>query len=138
MNDDRVEDLNGRTRPRVRKFFNNPSLTRQEFKDECDLAKVIARFGKTPEGRSALAQMQGAVGGSFEDCTVIPDFRSAKDTMLRGEQAFYRLPLQFRARFDHDVAACLDFLADPANVDELRSLGLAKPKPVELPVDKPA
>ena len=31
-------------RERVQIFFDEPSLTRQEFKDECDLGLILKRF----------------------------------------------------------------------------------------------
>jgi len=126
MNDDRVDDL-GRGRPRVQKFFNKPSLTRQEFRDECDLGKVVKRFAKTPEGRLAIQQAQGAAGGEYGDFANVPDFRTSRDIVLRAEKAFMRLPAKLRARFQHDTAGFLDFMQDPKNLEEIRALGLAKP-----------
>ena len=86
-------------RERVQIFFNDESLTRQEFKDECDLDLMLKRFKRTPEGRAALANA-----------------------------SFMALPAIVRRRFDNDSAQFLDFILNPANIEEARSLGLAKPK----------
>jgi len=113
-------------------FKDEVSLTRQEFKDECDLELTIKRFSRTDEGRQALAKAQGFIGGRFEDVSDIPDYRTALDQVQRAKEAFERLPAMLRKRFDNDAALFLDFVDNPANLDELISLGLAKPK-VESP-----
>lgn len=133
MNDDRVSD----GRVRVQKFFKNPSLTRQEFKHDCDLGMIVKRFSKTPEGRLALQQAQGAVGGEYGDFSNVPDFRTSRDIVLRAEKAFMRLPAKLRARFEHDTAAFLDFMQDPKNLEEIRALGLAKSESLVKGVDAP-
>lgn len=115
-------------RPRVKKMFYKPSLTRQEFKDECDLALTLKRFGKTPEGRRALANAQGFVEGlQFGDVTGVPDFRAARDAVNAANAKFMALPAIVRRRFENDPAQFLDFCRDPKNLDEARSLGLCKP-----------
>nr|QJB18763.1 MAG: internal scaffolding protein [Microvirus sp.] len=119
------------SRPRVQKFFVGPSLTRQEFKDECDLALTLKKFGKTPEGQLALKNAQGfAEGCRFDDVTAVPDFRAARDAVNAANASFMRLPPEIRRRFDNDPAAFLDFVQDPKNLDEARTLGLAKPAPI--------
>lgn len=113
---------------RVQYFCEGPSLTRQEFKDECDLGKIIARFTATAEGREQLALAKGYLGGRFEDVSQVPDYRSAFDYVKRADEAFMRLPPNVRTRFDNDPAAFLDFVDNPANLDELVAMGLAEPK----------
>lgn len=123
-------------RKRVQKIFEKPSLTRQEFRKECDLALTIKRFAKTPEGRLALRNAQGYAGNAqFLDVTAIPDYRTALDTVNRSNASFLALPAIVRRRFDNDAAYFLDFCSDPKNLPELRQMGLAKPEvKAETPV----
>lgn len=115
-------------RVRVQKFFTKPSLTRQEFKEECDLGLILKRFSRTPEGRSALANAQGfAEGCRFDDVSAVPDFRAARDAVIAANGKFMALPAIVRRRFDNDPALFLDFMSNPSNLDEARRLGLAKP-----------
>lgn len=115
-------------RPRVKKVFTKPSLTRQEFKEECDLALLLKRFGRTPEGLAALRNAQGfAETCQFGDVSAVPDFRAARDAINAANASFMALPAIVRRRFNNDPAEFLDFVQDPANLDEARSLGLAKP-----------
>lgn len=117
---------------RVQKFFVKPSLTRQEFKRECDLELTIKKFAKTPEGQLALRNAQGfASGVRFDDVSAVPDFRAARDAVIAAEASFEALPSIVRKRFDNDPAVFLDFATNPKNLDELRSMGLARAKPPE-------
>jgi len=123
-------------RKRVQKFFTKPSRTKQEFKDECDLGLIIKRFSKTPEGRRALANAQGfAETAQFGDVSAVPDFRTARDLVNAANASFMALPAIVRRRFDNDPAQFLDFCNDPNNLDEARSLGLAKPVEVAKPAE---
>lgn len=110
--------------------FNDPSLTRQEFKEECDLGMIIKRFSATPEGLEALQKAQAFVQDRFSDVSDIPDFRTALDLVKRADEAFLRLPPKVRTRFDNDPAAFLDFVDDPKNVNEMVELGLLE-RPVK-------
>jgi len=115
-------------RPRVKYVNNEPSLTRQEFKDECDLGILLQRFCKTPEGRAALQAASGfAEGCRFEDVSMVPDFRAARDLINAASEKFGALPAIVRRRFGNDPAEFLDFMQNPANLDEARTLGLCKP-----------
>lgn len=125
-----------KVRPRVQKHFTKPSRTKQEFKEQCDLALTIKRFQKTPEGRETLKQLQNHVGGQYLDVSNIPDYRTVRDAINRADASFMALPAIVRKRFGNDAAMFVDFCSDPANLPELRKMGLAKPE-VEKPV-KPA
>lgn len=123
---DNVRDLYGR--PRVQKHFTKPSLTRQEFKEQCDLERIIKRFAQTPDGMRALQNAQGFIEGlRFEDVTTIPDYRTALDAVNAADAKFMALPAVVRRQFENDPAQFLDFCKDPNNLDQLRVWGLAKP-----------
>lgn len=118
-------------RERVQKKFLKPSLTRQEFKEECDLAAILRKFAKDPEGLQALLSVQDTVPLRYEDVTEIPDYRTALNTVNAVNVKFMTLPATVRRRFDNDPAVFLDFCQNPDNLPELRKMGLAKPLPPE-------
>lgn len=121
-------------RKRVQKVFTKPSLTRQEFKENCDLSLILKKFGKTPEGRAALQNAQGyAENAQFYDVSVVPDYRAALDQINAANAKFMALPAILRRRFDNDAAQFLDFVLNEDNLEECRKLGLAKPAPVSTP-----
>lgn len=112
---------------RVQIFFDEPSRTKQEFKQECDLNHIMKRFKKVM-GVDFLNRYSGVVGGQFGDFSNVPDFRTARDQVKLMEEVFMALPAKVRSRFNNDPAELLDFVDDPMNLEEARSLGLAKPE----------
>lgn len=96
--------------------------TQQAFKDECDINFLMKRYEKTgilPSGREDMPQ--------YADVTGIDFMTSAQQVAdIRG--VFSMLDARTRARFENDPAQMLDFLADPANMEEAVSMGLM-PKP---------
>lgn len=112
---------------RVLMHCDDDSRTRQEFKNECDLNLIIKRFSKTPEGRSALENARGYLSARFGDVSDVPDYQVALNQVKRANEVFEALPAVLRKRFDHDPSKFLEFCDNPNNLDEMRSLGLAKP-----------
>lgn len=115
--------------PKHRQDPGGESLTKQEFKDECDINRIMARalrHGVLPQ------QSTGALYGDFSE---VGDYQQAQDILLHARQQFEALPSAVRDRFQNDPAQMLAFVADPKNKPELRKLGLANPEP--LPPVKP-
>jgi len=118
-----------RNRDRVQKFFSRPSLTKQSFKDECDVNLIMKRFNKIM-GTEFLTRYQGHYGdGQFGDFSEVADYRTAFEQVDRANVAFEQLPAKIRYMFSNDPAKFLDFVSDPKNVDQVVSLGLATKSP---------
>lgn len=108
--------------------------TKSEFKEECDLNVLMARYKKTgilPAGRNAMPQ--------YFDASEVPDFHQAMQLVIDAEVAFMRLPASVRKQFGNDPTAFLEYATDPKNVDQMRKWGLADeperaPEPVEVRV----
>lgn len=109
------------------------SLTRQEFKDECDINRILARYDESPprpwQGRAPPVLHYG-------DFAEAPDFLSAQLLVKQAEEQFLSLPATVRDRFGHSAENFLRFVHDPANKDEARKLGLLKAE-VEVPPPAP-
>lgn len=92
--------------------------TRQSDLQMSDINTIMAKYQKTGElptkGREAF----------FANVSEMPDFRTALDMVHAAEDAFMSLPASMRARFENDPAKFLDFTTNPANRDELVSMGL--------------
>lgn len=99
------------------------SLTKQSFKDECDVNRIVARAQKT--GFMPSGERQPLYG----DFSNVPDYREAQDIVIRANASFAALPAEVRKRFDNDPAAYMDFLSDEKNRDEAIKLGLLNTKP---------
>lgn len=120
--------------PRVRVTLDCPEAgrTKQAMKDECDVNKILARFQRT--GVLDFVETRQA---QYGDVTGI-EFRESMQKVAEATEMFDALPAKVRKHFDHDPAAFLDFVSDPANEEEAIKLGLLEaakdePDPAKLP-----
>lgn len=112
---------------------NGPSLTRQSFKDECDINLIMRRY----ENNGILPPVMGSEA-RFLDCTG-EDYQSAMFLISAARSQFMDLPSSLRDRFENDPGRLLEFLNDDSNMDEAIKLGLhpkpgAEPAPVAVRV----
>lgn len=103
-------------------------MVEQHHKAECDINQIIKKHAGNIQaivGNFQAAEMR------FDDVTG-NDFQEAMNKVNRARDEFLKLPVKVRRKFNNSPAEFLDFVQNPANVDEMISLGLAvKPKPVE-------
>lgn len=121
-----------------------PSMTKQEFKDQCDINNIIKSFKLTGQITHIA---RNAAQGMYMDLPDELDFQTALNTIREAEEAFDSLPAKIRERFQNDPGQFLAFLSDPANKEEATKLGLLNtpapggggaPPPPTPPVDAPA
>lgn len=106
-------------KPRVSVEFPEMGRTRQEFKKDCDINRILGQFRKT--GTIAhLAKYQGQYGEFTE-----MDFTEAMLFIKDTEEMFYSIPANIRAKFDNDPAKFVDFATDENNIAQMREWGLA-------------
>lgn len=99
-----------------------PSLTRQEFAEDCDINTLMQRYETTGQMfPPPLAEPR------YLDLSDIPDLQTAMSVMLQAENAFMSLPATVRREFDNDPLKFVAFAEDEKNLDRMRELGLAKP-----------
>lgn len=96
-----------------------PTLTQQQFKDECDINNIIKRYETTGEFTHRTSKV-----GQYADFTQISDYQSMVNQVQYAQEAFNSLPAQVRARFKNNPGELLSFLQDPSNKDEAIKLGL--------------
>lgn len=103
-----------------------PSLTAQEFAEECDINVIMQRHPDIGAYNRSLREP------IYADFTSVPNnLQEAMEQVRVASNAFYELPAQVRREFDNDPVRFADFASDPDNVDQLRDWGLAKPKAVD-------
>jgi len=106
--------------------------TKQSFKDETDIAKIMARFDRTGT-ISHLAKFEGTYS-DFSDF----DFHEQSNMLARGEQIFAELPAEIRREFSQSPAAFFQYVNDPEN-RKMKDLGLpALAKPGDQLPSEPA
>lgn len=102
---------------------DSPSETRQEFKDECDINLLVARFEKTGSFYNPLSPMKGEVRvPEFLDCSNLPDFLDAQKLIATANEQFAALPAVVRSACNNDPAALLAALNDPVTRPQMASL----------------
>lgn len=101
----------------------DPSLTQQQFAEECDINTIVDRFMKSGVLPSPVNMP------AYQDYDGIFDYQSAMNTIREADLAFMSLDARVRARFNNSPQAFLEFFADPANAEEGVRLGLVIPKP---------
>lgn len=113
-------------KPRVLVTFSQPSLTKQSFKDECDINRILARYQATGQIPNI-----NALPPEFLDVTGM-DFQEHQNFMLEAKGMFDAMPSSLRARFHNSPALFLDFCSNPENRQEMAQIGLLRP--IEEPV----
>lgn len=101
-------------------FKSDEKLTKESFKDSCDINLVVAKYRKSgilPEMRSQ---------GQFLDCSSVPSYQEALDTVRFAQDTFMALPAQLRAECGNDPAVFLDRVQDRAWAEKH---GLVDPTP---------
>lgn len=87
-----------------------PSMTQQQFKEECDINEIVRRFGLTGQMPD---DVRIPVSGDF---TGISDFKQAMDAVVSAQEEFMRLPAELRERFRNDPQELIAFVSDEGRV----------------------
>lgn len=111
---------------------NLPSLTRQEFAEECDINSLMSRYEQT----GILPSNINSAQPRYLDVSDVPDLRDALDHLANATTAFMALPAIVRKEFDNDPVKFIDFAQDKDNLPQLRTWGLAEPLPEPLAPQK--
>lgn len=116
---------------RYRTPVGGKSMTKQAFKGECDINKIVAKATLT-----GFVENVNAVPSMYADVTEIPDYQDALNIVNYASRRFQALPAEIRKKFENDPRQLLDFMGDSKNRQEAETLGLL-PKPKEV-VKSPA
>lgn len=114
-------------------YNSEPSLTRQEFAEECDINALMKRYeGHVVGGPGNLSPKEPI----YADWTDLPqDLMGYLGFMQEAEAQFMRLPAVVRKEFDNSAMEFVAFATDPGNLEQMRTWGLAAPA---KPQDEPA
>jgi len=108
-----------RERLRVQVEFTQPTLTKQSFREECNINSIMARYEKT-----GLINHVAGREPIFGDFSEIPDYQTALDIVYTAEDQFLQLPAQLRKFFNNDPSFMLAYMQDPKNKAMCQKLGL--------------
>jgi len=101
--------------------FPAQGRTKQSFKDECDVNRIMARYLSTGE----LPNLNN-VEPQYLDCTAF-DYQQHQNFIAGAMSLFHELPSAIRSRFQNSPAEFLDFCSQEKNRPELAEMGLLRP-----------
>ena len=109
--------------------FTEPTMTQQQFKDECDTNVIIDRYTKTgviPE------ELVNASAGVYGDFSGVGDYMDMQNKLIAARESFDALPSKVRSRFNDNPAELIAFVNDGNNYDEAVKLGIVSPRSAAL------
>lgn len=126
-----LQNLRTRARHRViQPRGDGPSLTRQEFKDDCDINRILRKYQLT--GAINHFAKYSAEYGDYTAC----DLQSAYAMIQRAREMFDALPSAIRSEV-MTPEGFLKFVQDPANKARMQELGLRN-GPIPATPEKPS
>ena len=103
-------------------------LTKQSHRDETNINYIMAKYQRT-----GIIDFVSKHQPEYMSVTET-DFQTAMNTVQSASEAFADLPSQLRKKFNNDPAEFLEFVHDPANLEEMYDLKLAnRPAPPPAP-----
>lgn len=109
---------------RVATLNNEPSLTDQSQKKDCDINVIVAKYLKTGQVKHLAKRV-----GQYADVSNIPDLSEAIMQVRAAQDAFDALPAQLRQKLNNDPTQMISYLNDSSKLAEHYDLGIRiKPK----------
>lgn len=108
---------------------DEPSMTKQEFAEECDINTIVRRFGLLGELPTSFRMP------AYDDYTGVNDYHTALNIVRQAGENFMELPAELRARFGNDPQKFLEFCSDEANRAEAAKLGLLSEQALQAAAD---
>lgn len=112
----------GRYRPHQEDFSFKTvgeSKTQQQFKAECDVNNIMAKYKKTGM-LTHLSKYQG----QFGDFSGYEDYQTSLAKLDQAQRSFNDLPSEIRSKFFNDPGKLIEYLSDEKNHPEAVKLGL--------------
>jgi len=107
--------------PRLKMHFKQPSMTKQSFKDEVNINKIMEKFQRT-----GAIDHYAKHAPQYGDASQV-DYLEANLVISNANTMFEELPSSIRKKFENDPAQFLEFVQDEKNNEEMIELGLKKP-----------
>jgi len=117
---------------RVHTTFPDASRTQQQFADDVNINKIMAKYKKT----KMITHLNNTTG-VYADMTNIGSYEEAIQTVINANNAFTDLPSNLRAKFSNNPQELINFLSDSSNDAEAIKLGLKIPKEQPQETTKP-
>jgi len=120
-------------KPRIYAPHSDELITKQSFRNECNINTLMAKYYNT--GEMPVLNLQAP---QYLDTTGV-DYQEAMQFVAGANSLFQELPSSIRNRFQNDPAQFLDFTSRKENIPEMEQMGLLRPdyKAPEAPTTTP-
>lgn len=108
------------------------SLTQQHFKEECDVINIIKRHD-----RNGIIEHVQRGQARYGDFSQVADYREALDLVRDAQDEFMTIPSDIRKKFDNDPGKFYEFVSNPDNKEELKTMGFIETPDVGKPSSVP-
>lgn len=105
-------------------FYDPLSPVQQYFKDECDINNIVAYWSRTGDYNAFNPNRPSR----YVDCSIVQDFESALNTLIKAEDILKTMSPADRLRFQDDPVAFIEHFSDPTNSEELEKIVNSKEK----------
>ncbi len=102
------------------------SLTQQHFKEECDVINIIKKHD-----RNGIIEHVQRGQARYGDFSAVTDYREALDLVRDARDEFMTIPSDIRKKFDNDPGKFYEFVSNPDNKEELKTMGFITPDVAE-------
>lgn len=113
---------------------SGPSKTEQTHKDRVNIVKIMKKANRI----GMMPNMERIQTARYGDFTGANDYQSIMNRVIQANNQFEMLPSEIREKFMNSPAKLIEFLNNPANMDEAVKLGLRKAPIAPEPASTPA
>lgn len=101
------------------------SRTHQNFLEEANINTVMGKYRRVGFFENVNVRVP-----AYADFSTVGEFQDAQNKLVAAREYFESLPARLRNRCDNDPAKLIEFVEDPANIQEMIDLGIIdKPEP---------
>lgn len=111
---------------------STPSMTQQQFKDECDINKIMERYLRTGVLSDPLDRRGTPKYGDYAG---LGDYMDHMNKVVEANEMFEALPAAIRKRFNNNPGELIEFVMDENNRKEAEMLGLVEKVEPEVKKD---
>jgi len=117
-----------------------PSMTSQEFKDECNVNNILKRYAAQAQVMGVpLSELLPKLGTApYGDFTNLDNFMEMKNKVARATQVFEALPSDIRAKYGNTVEGFIGALNNPDEFKFLSERGVLNKGDVQAYFDQVA
>lgn len=121
-----------RKHDRVQFICDGPSITQENFQDECNINLIMKKFEK-----HGIIDHLNKHQGDYGDFIGYPEYHESMNQVILASEMFMSIPSSIRADFGNDPSLFLQFAQNPENIDKMVEYGLASAPPPEFAETKP-